>query len=194
MVTIVSFGQSDKEYFESGNSKIEKDNFDGAIEDFNKSIELNPNNIDAYFNRARANFFLENDQEAVNDLTKFILLSPNSKKKYSAFILRGEIKSKIFDDYKGALFDFNKAIEMKFNTGGAYISRGALKYGLGDFQGAIKDHTKAIQLNPNNYRAYRARGLSKLEIDDLTGACKDFTKASSIGDSQSDSLIKQLCN
>ena len=51
LVSFVSFGQTAKEYFNSGYDKAEAKDYYGAISDFTKAIEINPNDADAYNNR-----------------------------------------------------------------------------------------------------------------------------------------------
>ena len=53
LISFVSFGQTAKEYFNSGYDKAEAKDYYGAIADFTKAIELNPNDsaAAAYYNR-----------------------------------------------------------------------------------------------------------------------------------------------
>ncbi|HIF49558.1 MAG TPA: tetratricopeptide repeat protein [Cytophagales bacterium] len=46
-----NFSQTWKEYYYSGLKKYDNRDYNGAIVDFTKSIELNPNFVYAYFNR-----------------------------------------------------------------------------------------------------------------------------------------------
>lgn len=52
-------------------------------------------------------------------------------------------------DYKGAIQDFTKAIELNPKFADAYSNRGVVKGNLQDYRGAIQDYNKAIELNPN---------------------------------------------
>jgi hypothetical protein len=62
LISAVSFGQTSTEYFNSGNDKAEANDHYGAISDFTKAIELNPNYTKAYYNRG-------NSKEIIGDLT-----------------------------------------------------------------------------------------------------------------------------
>ena len=66
-----------------GIEHVEKDQFDQAIAEFNKDIELNPRDALAYSNRGAA--FLEKDQydQAITDLNKAIELNPRLAIAYS---------------------------------------------------------------------------------------------------------------
>ena len=51
MIPLISFGQTEKEYYDSGNLKANQNDFEGAIEDYTKAIELNPDYDYFYTNR-----------------------------------------------------------------------------------------------------------------------------------------------
>ena len=64
-------------------------------------------------------------------------------------------------DGKGALANYNKAIELNPKNSEAYYKRGLLKEALIDEKGAVEDFTKAIALDPKNIEAYLNRGIIK---------------------------------
>ncbi|MDD9797976.1 MAG: tetratricopeptide repeat protein, partial [Alphaproteobacteria bacterium] len=69
--------QRAREYFDSGYEKGRAGDYKGAIEDFNKAIELKPDYTIAYDNRGYANSRLENYLQALADYDKAIKLDPN---------------------------------------------------------------------------------------------------------------------
>jgi tetratricopeptide (TPR) repeat protein len=80
-------------------------------------------------------------------------------------------------DYKGAIVDYTKAIELDPTLKDAYINRGHAKSKLQDYIGAIADFTKAIEVDPDYHYPYYYRGKSKMGVKDYKGAIVDFTKA-----------------
>ena len=52
LISFCSFGQTATEYFDSAYAKLQASDYYGSIADDTKAIELNPNYVDAYFNRS----------------------------------------------------------------------------------------------------------------------------------------------
>ncbi|WP_396141498.1 tetratricopeptide repeat protein [Flavobacterium sp.] len=80
-------------------------------------------------------------------------------------------------DYRGAIEDFTKGIELHPNDFNSYFNRGASKVKLQNYRGAIDDFDIAINLDPNNSAVYNNRGLSKGYLKDYRGSIEDFNKA-----------------
>lgn len=168
------------EYFESGKSKYNQLNdYGGAMDDFNKSIEINPNFSEAFFNRGILKKVMEDYQGALEDYNKAIELDENSE----AYRFRAGIKS-ILNDFVGAMKDYNLAIVKHPNQRCTiYYNRGCLKFDLEDFKGAIDDFDKSIEANTISNKRwprsdfYKKRGDCKLKIEDYYGAIEDLNKA-----------------
>ena len=108
-VPLVSFGQIESVYYTSGASKYESKDYYGAIADYTKAIELNPNNPKtsaAYLNRGDAKYRLKDLDGAMADYNKAIELDPIYA---NAYHNRGISKENI-GDLNGACFDWKKAI------------------------------------------------------------------------------------
>jgi tetratricopeptide (TPR) repeat protein len=90
------------------------------------------------------------------------------------------------EDYKGAIVDFTKAIELAPTNDKAYFMRGATKSSLENHNGAIEDYDKAIKLNPRSLY-YRTRGNSKDDLKDYNGAIEDYTEAIKLNPDDRDS-------
>jgi tetratricopeptide (TPR) repeat protein len=56
------------------------DKLTNAVADYTKAIELNPNNVEAYINRAAINHMVGNLQQALNDYDKALELTPKDEK------------------------------------------------------------------------------------------------------------------
>ena len=147
--------------------------YQGAIADYNKAIELNPQFAEAYNNQGVAKGESGDYQGAIADLDKAIEINPQLTE---AYLNRGIAKG-TSDDYLGAISDFDKAIELNPQYAEAYYNRGIAKGDSGDYQEAIADYNKAIELNPRYAEAYNNRGIAKMNSGDYQEAIVDYNKA-----------------
>ena len=97
-------------------------------------------------------------------------------------------------NYKEALANFNKAIELDEENGEAYAYRGMTKYHLKDLDGAMEDYNHALKLIPDYGEVYDLRGIVKGEKGDSLGACEDWNKAFDLGFNKAYELIEKYCN
>ena len=97
-------------------------------------------------------------------------------------------------DYRGAIANYNKVIELNPNDAATYNNRGNAKHKLGDYRGAIADYNKVLKLNPNNADAYNNKGFAKHKLGDKNGACLDWSKAGELGYYEAYDTIKKVCN
>lgn len=97
------------------------------------------------------------------------------------------------ENYKKALTDFSKVIQMEPDFAYAYYNRAYVKYKLQDFDGAIADYNYAVQINPQFADAYYNRGLLLYIENYKMNACQDFGKAGELGLTQAYLIIKVYC-
>ncbi len=159
--------------FHQGNAKSSLGDDEGAIQDYNQAIELNPQLAEAYYNRGLAKSRLGQNEEAIKDYDKAIELNPQLAE---AYCNRGVAKNRL-REYEEAIKDFNQAIELNPQDAKAYYNRGLSKYYLEEYEEAIRDYDQAIKLNPQLAEAYNNRGVSKSSLGKHREAIKDFNKA-----------------
>ena len=114
----VSFGQTAEEYFNSGFEKAEAKDFYGAIADYNKTIELDPNDAYAYVNRGFSKNVLKDYFGAISDYTKAIELDPNFAGAYGN---RGISKENL-GFYLGACADWKKAAKLGYTKATKWVT------------------------------------------------------------------------
>jgi protein O-mannosyl-transferase len=204
-------------------SKSLKKDYKGALADYNKILQKDPDNVRVLIKRGITKINLNDLAGAMEDFTKVITLKPDYSE---AYYHRGIVKNKTKDykeaiedfnqllqlrpdyadglfnrgvarqdlnDIEGALSDYNKAIEINSNLLEGYVRRGLLKSKRKDINGAMADYDKAISINPNFAMAYNARGVLKFNIKDRKGACTDWKKANDLGDINARGFYEKFC-
>ncbi|MDE0011778.1 MAG: tetratricopeptide repeat protein [Candidatus Poribacteria bacterium] len=174
-------------YYGLGKEKLDAEDYTGAIIDFDKVIESNPEYVRAYYERGRAQAYLGDYDSAIAACTHVLEMDPNAA---DAYYLRGSIKGRR-GDYAKAIADLDKAIELDAQYAEAYSNRGGIKFLLGEseeahgnaekaqslYEAAIADCNKAIQIDPEDANTYNFRGGAKTYLDDFEGAILDFNRA-----------------
>lgn len=176
-------------YYYQGKIYSKYGDYEGAIENFNQALNINPNDAQAYIQRGNALY--ENAQHsgnpdneykiAIKDFDRALSLKPDEAEAYiSRGIVRynmAEYSKNASSDYKAAIEDFNQAILRNPNSAKAYVKRGIAYHkqaqSRGDFgkgyQEALKDFNQALKINPQEAEAYVERGNVLYELAKLTG-------------------------
>jgi serine/threonine protein kinase len=158
--------------------KDEKEKGDSleALAKYDRAIELNPQDADAYINRGILKYEKNDTQGALADYNRAIEINPQDALVYYN---RGLLKYGKLNDNQGALADYNRAIEINPKYAVAHFNRGLLKYiGLNDDRGALADFNRAIQIDPKDVDSYTERGsLKKEKLNDNQGALADYNRA-----------------
>lgn len=147
-----------------------------ALEDFNKVINQNPKNYEAFHGRGDIYAKLNQHDKAISDFNESIRLNPNASDYY---LSRGTLLGKM-GNYKVAYKDLAKAIELDKYSFMAYSNRGMLKVKERKINEAIKDYYKSIELNPEAAMTYVNLGAARAIKGDLEGALKQFEYASKL--------------
>ena len=141
-----------------------------AIADYTKAIKLKPDFILAYFRRGMAYSTSTGDNDnAIADFTQVIQLDADNAYP-GAYFARG-LAYDNKKNYKRAIEDVTKMIELKPNYAEAYNRRGMAYFGMDDYNRAIENFTRAIELD---YDAYFMRAHSLNVIGDFVRAKDDY--------------------
>jgi tetratricopeptide (TPR) repeat protein len=124
-----------------GEAYFIKGHFDKAIADFNKTIELEPTNAEAYHHRGMVYVNKNQFDRAIADFNKAIEIDSNIANTY---LQRGIAYGRL-GQYDRGVADFNKALELEPTYATAYLFRGFHYDKLGYYQKAIKDWSTAAR-------------------------------------------------
>ena len=146
--------------------------YDAALADIEKAIELRPGNVGLYFSRGVTYFLSQQFGKAVEDFDRYIRKEPKDP---SAYLNRGASWLFLGDTLK-AVNDYNKAIKLdRFDPEG-YIRRGRLYAGQGRYELALADMDKAIDLDSASTFAYFNRAIMHYEQQNYKAAMNDLNR------------------
>ena len=94
--------------FKSGEGKYEQGDYQGAIADWSRAIEINPRHAGTYFYRGNAKHDLKDYHGAIDDYNKVIEIDPQFA---VAYYNRGIAKGNL-DDMRGACADWIKSASL----------------------------------------------------------------------------------
>jgi tetratricopeptide (TPR) repeat protein len=168
----------------------------GAKADYIQVVELDPTPRDpqAYCNRGIAKSVLGDREGALVDIKKAALLGNLTAREW---LKNNGEKNPVYTDdmaknvlsngkaklasgnYKGAIADFTRAIELDPKLAPAYFNRGIAKRSTGESKSSRADFVKAVKYDPTpkDAEAYCNRGIAKAAIRENRDAMTDFNKA-----------------
>jgi tetratricopeptide (TPR) repeat protein len=130
----------------------QQNEFDAALRDFNRVIELNPGLAVAYRNRAELLAALGRMEEAVNDYNQALESLPNDVQIYRdrayAYQQLGELSK--------SAADITRALEIAPDDPDALTQRGNLAAEQGNYDQAVTDLQQALAKDPNWAEAHRS--------------------------------------
>lgn len=119
--------------------------FDKAKDDFTKAIQINPSRFEAYCNRGSIYSHEKNYDLALTDYSMCVKINPLA---VDGYVNRGSFYCDMLQDYKSAIKDFSRAIEIDPTDYEIYLFRMLAYKALGEEKLAEIDLKKAFEINP----------------------------------------------
>ena len=160
-------------YYGRGQAHYTTGDLDGALRDYDKSIELNPKYAESYVFRGILYNDLKHFKKAVQDFTSAIDLSGDN---LYAYAHRAAAYANI-NEYSLAILDYDKVLELDPKFTKAYTFRAFAYLELELFEDAMADYNKVVELDPQAFGAYRNRGFAFERMEKFGQAIADYQKA-----------------
>ncbi|MGB9893090.1 MAG: tetratricopeptide repeat protein, partial [Candidatus Saccharicenans sp.] len=148
-IAMKSLSAADKAFI-NGTDAYNKQDYPGALKEFEESIKLNPNNWAYYFNYGLTLKKLNKVDEAREAFKKAVELNPES---FSANKELGEMLAKQ-DNFASALEYYKKAVSLSPTDPDAQYNLGACLVNLGQGEEAYTHFQKVVELKPDYAEAY----------------------------------------
>ena len=161
-------------YFNRALAKENIENYKGSIADYNKAIELNPNDYQIYKKRAYSKYKIDDYKGAIADYNKTLELHPND---FESIISLGILELEL-EQYQEAYDTFTSAIKIDAEFPDIYLNRAIAECALCRFDEALQDIEKLFGFNnvfKNDYISLFNK-LSEI-LEDLSENQKSNEKA-----------------
>ena len=167
---LLSCSPSEEELFDEGLKLMETEQYQKAIEYFDRVLEKNQGHTSAQNAKGVALFQQQKYDDAINAFTKSIDTDPSS---YKPFFNRGNayLEKK---DFKNALLDYNMANGLDPQQVDIYYNRGLALLGLEEYEDAIFDFDVVLQANPEQALAQFNKAKAQLGNNDPVGAIESL--------------------
>ena len=162
---------STSDYFRRAERAYSEAQYEEAILNYDKAIELDPEDSEMYHWRALAKRALGQNNDAIDDLDKMVEIDGSPY----TYEVRGKVLLKL-KRHQQAIADFSKMIEIAPDVPFGYFRRGNAKYELEQYEEAIADFDAYLQIT-GDASTYVLRATAKEQLGDLEGAKEDFQRA-----------------
>ncbi len=162
---------SSEDFYYSATNAFKAQDYETAIGDFTKAIELNPAYAVAYFYRGEAHFATRQKDIAHDDY------------------LRAAEQFQFQKKYSDAVTAYNRAIESDKKSITAYLGRGNLYLQRNEHFAAVADFEQAVEIDKRNFQAQYGLGKARFQQNNYKKAIDHFKKAQSLNNN--DPLVHQ---
>ncbi|WP_159520145.1 tetratricopeptide repeat protein [Sunxiuqinia indica] len=185
----IKINEAPENYLSRGIFKFMVNEYNEAMEDFDKAISLDEKNTLAHFSRANCRTKMVELLESLPDFSEDLTVPVGSN------VNREQDKGLEFvTEYESILDDYQVCVFLRPNFPFAYYNKAYILCKLDRYEEAIRNLDKAIELQPDFAEAYYNRGLTKIYLDDVDGGAMDLSKAGEFGIQEAYNVIKRYCN
>ncbi|MEO1262805.1 MAG: tetratricopeptide repeat protein [Bacteroidota bacterium] len=202
---IEKFERHGKAYERRGYINFKLRNYDDAMYDFSKSIDIHPNSPDAYWGRANVKIKKKDVQGAIEDLARCIKTSiPHQPIFWSARRLKGELHLQL-GEYQKAIFELKLVTKRAFKPNdpnikwqkNAMFNYGKALFEAGEYNDSVVAFNESFEYedkykeDPPEAEQYLKRGLARQKAGE-SGFMSDIKEAADRGSEKALEMLKEL--
>jgi tetratricopeptide (TPR) repeat protein len=158
--------------FYIGNSYYFQNKFNQSLQYYNKSIEINPQDSDAWVGQGNALKNLNKYNEAIKAYNRAIEINPHNS---NAWYNKGFVLDEL-GELDEAIKAFDKAIKINPQNIDAWVGKGLVLDNLNKYDEALRASDKAIEINPHNSIAWLSKGIDLFLLNKYDEAIKAYDK------------------
>lgn len=168
----VAAAVAQQDFVGEGNTLLNQQRYEAAVESYTKAIAAQPKNIAAYYNRSLAYIMMKRTDLALADLEMVLQLDP---KNTDALVQRSYIYGEK-DQFTEALRDLNLALTFDTTNATIYFNRAQTYARQKRIEEAILDYNRSIAIRPD-IQAYIGRATAHISTDRANLALEDIQRA-----------------
>ncbi|HXQ72859.1 MAG TPA: tetratricopeptide repeat protein [Pyrinomonadaceae bacterium] len=154
-------------YYELGHEKLKVGDWQGAVDDFTRAIEL-----DAQLQPSKGNNSHRYDGSQAGSIEVYVSDPFTAAAYHSRAIARANL-----GELDEAIDDYHHALRIRPKWAEAYLGLGFVLLDKKDFAGAVAEFSRTIKLKPTLVTAHHARGTALMKQGRMEPAVIDFTSA-----------------
>ena len=169
--------------FYRGLARYRLTQYEGAIADFTRHLQQQPQDARTYYNRGLAFFAQGATEQAITDYQQALAYAVP----LNATPLNSMEMSNLYNDLgvaylvnaqlEQAIVALDQAIALDNQDPRAYFNRGCVCHRQGNYAAALKEFERVLALDAHYAETYLNRGIVKQQMGDLTGAIADLETA-----------------
>ncbi|MEA3479359.1 MAG: tetratricopeptide repeat protein, partial [Bacteroidota bacterium] len=171
-----------------GFALVKQDQYNTGIRYYTKAINKDSTIVNAYFNRAIAQFDLGRYSKAVSDMSRVIDERKDSEVPY---FFRGTSYAHM-KKLPEALADLSRSIELNPTMAETYKNRGIVYEYAEEYELALADFSHVLKLDPSNIKMLINRSKIYYLLDDYPKALEDILYAERAGLQVDQNYIRML--
>ncbi|MEM9821711.1 MAG: tetratricopeptide repeat protein [Bacteroidota bacterium] len=165
----LAYGNRGFYYREAGQAQL-------AIQDYEKSIQANPNKANIYNSLGKTYFDMGQTQKALTNYAKAI---ERDNREAEFHVNQGAAYGSL-GQFQPAIQAFDRAEQLDPEFDNLYLNRSLAYSSLGQFQAALKDVTTYLKLKPYDAKMWFESAITKRRLGQTAASIADFDRAISL--------------
>jgi tetratricopeptide (TPR) repeat protein len=148
------------------------DRYSAALDAFDHSLKINPNEDATWYNQGKALVELGRYEEAITSYDRSLKIKPDEEAWYNRGLVLFELGR-----YRESITSYDRAIKIEPDATLIWYSRGKALFELGSYKQAIASYDRAIKIEPDVALAWYSRGKALFELGSYKQAIASYDRA-----------------
>ncbi len=153
-------------WYNKGASSYMLEQYNEAIEYFDKALAIDPNNKNSWFYKGISFFKIDKFEASIQSYQKVLEIDPNNKE---VWFYKGMSFFRL-EKYKKSIECYNNALKDKFEDSQTWFYKGVSYHLLKEYEMALNCFDKVIEYDPESIDAWNKKSVVYYDLDDFEKA------------------------